>query len=95
MNSIDRRIAIRGMAADFGARSPSRTGKLPATGTTAQSGTVHVPQRPIQKDVSFSTYGSNNEHIAITISNRETGKVVCEVPSKELQKLHVHLEVMV
>jgi uncharacterized FlaG/YvyC family protein len=49
----------------------------------------------VQTDMSFSTNGSRNEHIAVLIKNRETGEVIREIRSKEIQKLHVHLEVVV
>ena len=92
MNSIVSRIAIGGMAA----RSPSKTEKLNVKNTPAQSGSVHTHPNPVvQTDISFSTYGSRNEHIAVSIKNKETGEVIREIPSKEIQKLHVHLEVMV
>jgi uncharacterized FlaG/YvyC family protein len=92
MNSIDSRIAIGGMAA----RSQSKTEKLNVKNIPAQSGSVHTHPNPVvQTDMSFSTYGSRNEHMAVLIKNKETGEVIREIPSKEIQKLHVHLEVMV
>jgi len=92
MNSIDCRIAIGEMTAS----SPSKTEKLNVKNTPAQAGSVHThPNRVVQTDISFSTYGSRNEHIAVLIKNKETGEVIREIPSEEIQKLHVHLEVMV
>ena len=96
MNSIDSRIAIGGMAADLGSRSRSKIERLNVKNTPAQSGSVHTHPNPVvQTDMSFSTNGSRNEHIAVLIKNRETGEVIREIRSKEIQKLHVHLEVVV
>ncbi len=39
----------------------------------------------------FSTYGKNQEKIAIAITDRETGKVIREVPAKELQNLYMKM----
>lgn len=39
----------------------------------------------------FSTYGENGKKVAITITDRETGKVIREVPSKDLQNLYMRM----
>lgn len=96
MNSIDSRIAIGEVAADFKARSPSKTEIRLVNDTSAQSGSVHTHPNPLlQTDISFSTYGSRDEHIAVLIKNKETGEVIRKIPSKEVQKQHAQLEVMV
>jgi flagellar protein FlaG len=41
--------------------------------------------------LSFSTYGKNNENIAVVVRERETGKVIREIPPKELQNLYTKL----
>jgi uncharacterized FlaG/YvyC family protein len=41
--------------------------------------------------LSFSTYGENGENIAVVVSDKETGKVVREIPPKELQNLYMKL----
>lgn len=39
----------------------------------------------------FSTYGAHQEKIAIAVTDRNTGKVIREVPPKELQKLYLKM----
>lgn len=39
----------------------------------------------------FSTYGKNQEKIAIAITDRDTGKVIREIPPKELQNLYMKM----
>lgn len=41
--------------------------------------------------LSFSTYGKNNENIAVVVREKETGKVIREIPPKELQNLYTKL----
>lgn len=38
--------------------------------------------------VNFRTYGEKNERIAILVVERETGKVIREIPPEELQRLY-------
>ncbi len=97
MRSIDTRIAIGGLAASVGARlhSESHSGKLPVKDTAAKSVADNTQPDPLQTTVSFSTYGSHNERICIVVKNKETGEVVREIPSKEMQKLHDHLDMLV
>ncbi len=93
MNSIDTRIAIGRVAASIVARAKSGPHRenLPARDTPARSG----PDIPVQTDISFSTYGSHNEHIAVVIKNQDTGEVIREIPSEEMQKLHAHLDMLI
>ncbi|MGE5843927.1 MAG: flagellar protein FlaG [Syntrophaceae bacterium] len=93
MNSIDNRIAIGRMAASIGTRAKSgpHCENLPARDIPARSG----PDNPVQTDISFSTYGSHNEHIAAVIKNQDTGEVIREIPSEEMQKLHAHLDMLI
>ncbi|MBN2515993.1 MAG: flagellar protein FlaG [Deltaproteobacteria bacterium] len=41
--------------------------------------------------IAFSTYGTNNEKISITVTDKETGKVIREIPPEEIQRLSVKL----
>jgi hypothetical protein len=93
MDSINTRIAIGRMAASIGARTKSgpHHETLPARDVPVKSG----PDNPVQTDISFSAYGSHNEHIAVVIKNRDTGEVIREIPSEEMQKLHIHLDVLI
>ena len=95
MNSIDNRIAIRTMAVGVGARSKSESSWKTACQGYPNLSNLRTQPKPVQTDVSFSTYGSRNEHLAVKITNKETGEVVREIPSRETQKLHVHLEALV
>jgi uncharacterized FlaG/YvyC family protein len=96
MNVIDTNIGIGGMAANFGARakSESPSEKLPVKDTIAQSVSDNTRPGPAQTTASFSTYGSHNERICIVVKNKETGEVIREIPSKEMQKLHAHLDML-
>lgn len=97
MKGIDTRIAIQGMAANFGARSTSepQLRKLPVKDTASKSGIDNAQLDPVQTEASFKTYGSNNSRIAIVVKNKETGAVISEFPSKEMQKLHAHLDMRI
>jgi hypothetical protein len=95
MNSIDNRIAIRTMAVGVGARSISEPSWKTACQGYPNLSNLRTQPKPVQTDVSFSTYGSKHEHLAVKITNKETGEVVREIPSRETQKLHVHLEALV
>lgn len=97
MSSIGTRIAIEGMAANFGARSTSepQPRKLPVKDTASKSSLDNAQLDPVQKEASFKTYGSNNRRIAIVVKNKETGEVISEFPSKEMQKLHAHLDMLI
>ena len=43
-------------------------------------------------NVAFSTYGGNNKKISITVSEKETGKLIREIPPEEMQQLYVKME---
>jgi uncharacterized FlaG/YvyC family protein len=97
MSSTGTRIAIEGMAANFGARSTSEPQhrKLPVKDTASKSGLDNAQLDPVQKEASFKTYGSNNSWIAIVVKNKETGEVISEFPSEEMQKLQAHLDMLI
>jgi flagellar protein FlaG len=42
--------------------------------------------------VAFSTYGEKNKKIAITVSEKETGKIIREIPPEEIQQLSGKME---
>lgn len=44
--------------------------------------------------LSFSTYGKKNDKISVTVVDKETGEVIREIPSEELQQLSGKLEEM-
>lgn len=45
--------------------------------------------------LSFSTYGKNNDKISVTVSDKETGEIIREIPQEELQRLSSKIEEMV
>jgi uncharacterized FlaG/YvyC family protein len=97
MDSIDTRIAIGRMAASIGARSQSKSlsGKLSVKDAAEKPGPDHTYLDPVRTEASFSTYGSRNERIAIVVKNKETGEIIREIPSEEMQKLHVHIDMLI
>ena len=38
--------------------------------------------------LTFSTYGNRDENIAVVVANKDTGKVIREIPPKEIQHLY-------
>jgi flagellar protein FlaG len=45
--------------------------------------------------LSFSTYGRGNHKISVTVSDKDTGEVIREIPSEELQRLSGKMEELV
>ena len=43
-------------------------------------------------NLAFSTYGEKSKKTAIIVSEKETGKLIREIPPEELQQLHVKME---
>ncbi|MDD5170246.1 MAG: flagellar protein FlaG [Syntrophales bacterium] len=39
----------------------------------------------------FSTYGKNNDQISIVVVEKDSGKVIREIPSKEIQSLYTKM----
>jgi len=39
----------------------------------------------------FTTYGEHGEKIAVIVSDKETGEVIREIPSKEIQNLYAKM----
>ena len=39
----------------------------------------------------FSTYGKNDEKTAVTVTEKETGKVIREIPPEKLQQLYLKM----
>jgi len=88
MDSIDTRIAIGKMAASIGAQAKPEPHHeiLPAKDISVKSCPDQNQHTPVQTDISFSTYGSHNEHHAVVIKDQDTGEVIHQIPSKEMQK---------
>jgi flagellar protein FlaG len=49
----------------------------------------------VNLSINFSTYGKNNERVAITLTDKETGQVIREIPPKELQHLYVKMNELI
>ena len=96
MNGIDTRIVIGGVAIGIGARSQSEShpGKPLAKQAAAKPSPDNTRIDSVRTESSFSTYGLHNERIAIVVKNQETGEVIREIPSEEMQSLHVHLDML-
>ncbi len=45
--------------------------------------------------VNFTRYGERNEKIAVVVSDQSTGKVIREIPPKELQQLYVKMNELI
>ncbi len=45
--------------------------------------------------IDFTTYGAHNERIAVVVSDQVTGKVIREIPPKELQQLYVKMNELI
>ena len=43
-------------------------------------------------NIAFSTYGTKNEKISVTVTEKETGKVIREIPAEELQRLSARMD---
>ncbi len=39
----------------------------------------------------FATYGENGKNIAVVVADKDTGEVIREIPSKELQNLYAKM----
>ena len=42
--------------------------------------------------ITFSTYGEKSRRTAVTVSEKETGKLIREIPPEDLQQLYVKME---
>ena len=97
MDSIKTNIAIGKMDASAGAKSglEPRHGKLPAKDTAITPSPDHAEFNPVRTKAYFSTYGSHNERLAIVVKNQETGEIIRQYPSEEMQALHAKLDILV
>jgi flagellar protein FlaG len=56
-----------------------------------QTEKVQKPAGNRNVSIAFSTYGNNNQKISVTVTDKETGKVIREIPPEEIQRLSVKL----
>ncbi len=83
------------------ASTPSKkepSGKAPEASMTLDNKAIKQLLEEIQShlqsmniSLSFSTYGKNHENIAVVVREKETGKVIREIPPKDLQNLYTKL----
>ncbi len=64
---------------------------------TARAVTEEIQERMDENSISlsFSTYGEGNHKISVTVTDKETGEVIREIPPEELQRLSGKMEEMV
>ena len=70
-------------------------------GRTSQAGSAQEVEQMIGEmqsqidrmnvSLTFSTYGDRGENVSVVVVNKETGKVIREIPSKEIQHLYAKM----
>lgn len=50
---------------------------------------IHIDSMNVSLE--FSTYGDNGNKIAVIVSDKDTGEVIREIPSKELRNLYAKM----
>jgi uncharacterized FlaG/YvyC family protein len=53
---------------------------------------IQMSLRHLAVSLTFSTYGKNNDQVSIIVAEKETGKVIREIPSRELQSLSTKMQ---
>jgi len=66
----------------------------PLKSAAVQKMVEQVQQRLNTMNVSlnFEVYGKNGEKIAVTVTEKDTGRVIREIPPKEIQNLQAEIE---
>ena len=74
--------------------NPVRTSDMDQSADRKQDQTekVQKPKGYRNFSIAFSTYGTNNEKISVTITDKDTGKVIREIPPEEIQQLSAKLD---
>ena len=49
---------------------------------------IRVQLESVSVSLEFTTYGEHGEKIAVVVTNKESGEVIREIPSEELQSLY-------
>ena len=95
--SVSGAMADAPVAAAAPRRTPSPQGQE-ARDAVASSAQVKQMVDKMQSQIdsmnvslTFSTYGNSDENIAVVVANKETGKVIREIPPKEIQKLYTKM----
>jgi flagellar protein FlaG len=81
--------------ADYVSREDNRA-RLSDTNESAdkQREQTEKVQKPVGHrniSIAFSTYGTNNQKISVTVTDKDTGEVIREIPPEEIQRLSVKL----
>ena len=73
------------------------TGPPAGEPAAARALTEEIQERMNKNSISlsFSTYGSGNHKISVTVTDKDTGEVIREIPSEELQRLSGKMEELV
>jgi len=97
----------RGMAGTDVSVAPAQAQPAPNTANTSETSSgssvsseqvakmtkaVESRLRPTNVSLNFTPYGKNHEKMAVTVSDKNTGEVIREIPSKELQDLYVRMD---
>ena len=99
VGAIEMSSAISGTSATPGAarQNPFRpaqvVGEDPVNNEQIRKQVAEM-QRHISKmnvSLTFSTYGDRGENIAVVVADKDTGKVIREIPSKEIQQLYAKM----
>lgn len=75
--------------------SAAQQGDMPPLKSDAARELVEEIQQQLNLNnirLNFSTYGTNNSKISVTVMEKDTGKVIREIPPQELQNLQAKLE---
>jgi len=76
-----------------------RTSTGPPAGdpVAARALTEEIQERMNKNSISlsFSTYGRGNHKISVTVTDKDTGEIIREIPSEELQRLSGKMEELV
>lgn len=72
-------------------------GRPPVDHQAIQELAAKIQERMNDRSISlsFSTYGRKNDKMSVTVSDKETGEIIREIPPKELQRLSGKIEEMV
>lgn len=75
-------------------RSPDQAEESRSAENERMKQMVQEMQRQINSmniSLEFSTYGENGNKIAVVVADKNSGEVIREIPSKEIQNLHAKM----
>ena len=74
-------------------KSPKEIFSLKETKEMTERIQGHLDRMSIS--LKFSTYGKNKEKISVTVYEKDTGKVIREIPPEEFQRLNEKMEELI